>query len=244
LGKKHFEEYDKLFRSSGKIFSGVRDASVLIVTFDRLMEHFHQRQSRTALKTIRGELLKRRRKLLEESSGAMDRAKMIKRLREAKRDCEKWKLKEDGWAAVRSGLRRTYSNGRKAFKSADRDPADEKLHEWRKRTKDLCHELQLLKECWPQELQTMAEEAHQLADWLGEDHDLAMLREALGDEQAGLVEEFVQTRRKRLQAEAMALGSRLFSRKPAVFVRQIHDFWKLWRENPVILTLQAGGSNF
>ena len=224
IGEKVFKEHNKLFRDAGRASSSFRDASVMLASFDHLLEHFHRRPSSSSLKSIRAHLLKRRRELLHEDSHSSQIRHTAKHLQTAKRDSRKWKLKCEGWTAVRGGLQQTYRDGRKAFLAAENDPRDTKLHEWRKRVKDLRHQLELLRELWPRELQMVADEAHQLGDWLGNDHDLAMLRETLANA-VGMetVQRLINSRRKQLQAEAILLGSRLYRRKPAAFTKRIHD---------------------
>jgi hypothetical protein len=60
---------------------------------------------------------------------------------------------------------------------------------------------------------------------------LAMLRKALRHEDSKAIESFIAARRKELQTEAFVLGSRIYSQKPADFVRQMHGYWKTWKEN-------------
>ena len=55
----------------------------------------------------------------------------------------------------------------------------ELLHEWRKRVKDLWYHAKLLEEAWPPVLQALGDEAHALADHLGDDHDLGVLAERI-----------------------------------------------------------------
>jgi CHAD domain-containing protein len=223
LGDKAFKKHDKLFRNAGRTLSPFRDASVLLTSFDQLLAHFHHRPSSAALKAIRSHLLKQRRKVMQGNHYLSGLRHAIKHLRSAKRDSRRWKLKCEGWPAVRSGLQKTYQDGRKAFRAAENNPRDYKLHEWRKRGKDLRHQLELLSELWPRELQMIVDEARQLGDWLGDDHDLAVLRETLAGDGVQAIEPLIEGRRKQLQAEAILLGSRLYRRKPADFVKRIHD---------------------
>ena len=62
---------------------------------------------------------------------------------------------------------------------ATRDVSDNTLHEWRKRAKDLRYQLQFLCKAWPGVIDAAVAEAHDLGDILGDDHDLALLRQLL-----------------------------------------------------------------
>ena len=96
---------------------------------------------------------------------------------------------------LRPGLRRAYSRGRKRYLEARADPSDEALHEWRKRSKDLWYHLRLVRRCWPQVLDSTADEAHELSDRLGDDHDL------------------------------VAYAERPFAEKPKRFVARLERYW-------------------
>jgi hypothetical protein len=69
-------------------------------------------------------------------------------------------------------------------------------------------------------MRALADEAHELSDRLGDDHDLAVLLE-WGAEP---LEPLIATRRRELQEEAFAYGPRLYSDKPKAFVRRI-EHW-------------------
>ena len=60
-------------------------------------------------------------------------------------------------------------------------PTVPRLHEWRKRTKDLRYALELLEPLWPDVMEAFAAEVDDLADLLGEDHDLALLEAFVRD---------------------------------------------------------------
>ena len=106
-------------------------------------------------------------------------------------------------------------------------PTVEALHEWRKRVKDLWYHHTLLRELWPPVMQAVGDEAHELADRLGDDHDLAVLADWVREHAEAEPEFFeaVERRRTELQAEAMALGERLYADKPRAYVRRLRRLW-------------------
>jgi CHAD domain-containing protein len=60
-----------------------------------------------------------------------------------------------------------------------KDPASENFHEWRKRVKDLSYHLQMLNPIWPEQICAAASELKELSDYLGDDHDLVLLEQAI-----------------------------------------------------------------
>jgi hypothetical protein len=138
-----------------------------------------------------------------------------------------WPLESDGFGAFEDGLRRIYRQGRRNMRASRKEPTAENLHEWRKRTKDLWYHLALLEAAWPPVMHTLADEAHELSDRLGDDHDLAVLHEwAREHADASSLEAGVTERRLRLHAEAFAYGARLYADKPSVFVGRVEGWWE------------------
>ena len=80
-----------------------------------------------------------------------------------------------------------------------------------------------------------AEDAHRLADLLGDDHDLAVLRSTLVELDGQIPRDLdpvlglIEHRRAQLQTEAMFLGERLYAEKPKAFVRRLRRYWRAWR---------------
>jgi CHAD domain-containing protein len=105
----------------------------------------------------------------------------------------------------------------------------ENLHELRKRVKDLWYAAQILRLASPKPMKRLARDAHQLSNLIGEDHDLALLRER-SDERRDRVDDermvgelaaLIERRRGELQRELLTAGARLFRKKPHKLARQL-----------------------
>jgi len=77
---------------------------------------------------------------------------------------------------------------------------------------------------------------HKLSELLGEDHDLAVLRQTLADDPLtyggqrllkGLFA-FVDRQRRELEQQAFALGRQLYQDSSKVFTSRIEAYWKAW----------------
>lgn len=170
----------------------------------------------------------------EGAESAEQIAETVADLRDARIHVLGWRLNDEGFAALEQGLRRTYRRARKAQRISYRTPTPEQFHEWRKRVKYHWYHLRLLRELWPVPMKGFAAQAGQLADLLGDDHDLAVLQETLrqdkeasGDPgQLETLAGLAQRRQDQLRAEAWALGWRLFADKPRHFCRRLHRYWQ------------------
>jgi CHAD domain-containing protein len=226
---------NRAFRDAGRRLSAARDADVMVEALEDLAKRYAGQLPENTFTTV-GDHLRRaghgpRRSVMD--SGLT--GEVTEELKAARVRTEQWRLGRGGWKAVKGGLRRSYRRGRRAFKHAQDNPTTEALHEWRKRAKDHWYHLRLLKPIFPRTLEGQAKDAHLLSDLLGDDHDLALLRNALleaGPALAADVDSVVALldhRRGQLQAQAMLLGRRLYAEKPKAFMRRMRAYWKAWR---------------
>ncbi|HZG50243.1 MAG TPA: CHAD domain-containing protein [Thermoleophilaceae bacterium] len=217
LGEKTYRRELTCFRDAAAELAGARDSDVMVATLDGL--------------GLAPELAGPLRRSLEANrlrSGGPAHGAVIEMLRSARERVGAWSVSDDSFHAVRPGLERMYRGGRRGFRSAREQPSVEELHEWRKRVKDLWYQQTLLRSLWPPVMKAVADEAHELSDLLGDDHDLAMLLDWAREHAEAPPElvEAVERRRHALQAAALALGARLYSDKPSAFVRRLERCWR------------------
>src|SRR5215211_2946841 len=219
LGDDVYRRENECFREAARKLSGVRDADVMLGTLSGLDGSF--RELRRALKQHR-----------RGADRADASAEVIAVLEEAHGRVDEWPLERDDFEALEGGLRRIYRRGRRAWRAVEEEPDTEILHEWRKREKDLWYHLTLFRESWPPVLKPTADEAHELSDRLGDDHDHAVLSEwahdRFDDEALAGLDSAVAARREGLQREALQLGRRLYAERPRALVRRVGGYWEAW----------------
>jgi CHAD domain-containing protein len=220
IGEEVFRREADTFRDAGRELSGVRDADVMLATLADLEERYEADVGpvRQAVEAHR----------IRTTGGGRERAARTATeiLIQARERVDDWPVEHDGFEVFEDGLRRTYKRGRRDWRAALEDPSTENLHEWRKRAKDYWYHCSILEHSWKPVMRALADEAHELSDRLGDDHDLAVLL-AFGAEP---LEPLIATRRRELQEEAFGYGARLYADKPKAFVRRI-EHWS----RPVLL---------
>jgi CHAD domain-containing protein len=237
LGEETYARENAALRDAGRRLSDTRDADVMLQTFDGLADRAVGHLPQTTLTRIRAALGGRRRRAgpatLRRLAGVV-----AQELAAARDRSEDWHLERDDWRLVARGLVRAYSRGATALPRSGSTPAVEELHDWRKRVKDLWYHTRLLKPIWPGVLEATAEEAHRLSELLGDDHDLAVLRERLTTDPAftealpadlGPLIEVIDARRAELLDQARLVGRRLYAEKPKAFERRMRRYWDAWR---------------
>jgi CHAD domain-containing protein len=205
---------------------------VLVQTLDLLK----QQADPTAFAAARKRLVARRRavkrRVLENGHGLENTSGQIAGAGER---LAAWPLDGADWCVIVAGIKSIYRKGREAYRATLTPGHPELFHEWRKRTKDLWHQTELLEPLWPQALTTLGDEFHALADTLGMEHDLAVLKgvleaEAIANgEPPSAVLPALEARRAALVVEAHARGARLFAEKPGAFAKRLRHYWDAWR---------------
>jgi CHAD domain-containing protein len=228
IGEIAYRRENVALRDAARPLGVARDSRVLVAALDALLE-----RHKSTLNAVRSDKLRRiLRQEQTQARRALTRTFMAKHraaLRAVIKRSERWRLRGDDWVVVGDGLTRSYRRGRKNFATAKQSRDTECLHDWRKQVKYLWHQLQIVQPLRPGRIGALASRCHKLADHLGDDHDLAVLRfkiesHATAFERARDLDELLHRldrRRVQLQDRAFALGSRLFADQPTVFAQQL-----------------------
>jgi CHAD domain-containing protein len=190
------------------------------------------------------------------SAGAVDRRMAVGAARTLEQTAT-WLVRiparTEGWEALAPGFTREYRRGREAFHALGEAPTVDDLHEWRKRVKDLWYHQRLLRRLWPEGQRPMVDAADELADALGDDHDLGLLLAhlvAVGDlrspdlrlgteapeplavppDVARRVRALARARRLQLQADARRAGALLYADTPEAWCDRHGAWWDAARD--------------
>jgi CHAD domain-containing protein len=211
LGELTYEREHELLRRSGTRLAKARDAEVLLATLERLIEKRpKQLGSRRGVQRLRARLQTER-----DGAAALaladsaTHAGVLGDLRAMRVRVSTWELAEPGGIeAIEPALERLYAKGRRRMRRAERAHGEQargrKLHEWRKRVKDLRYAMEVLERADEGKraskqatgkasgakgrkrakahakaalIEELAKRADDLGEVLGEEHDLAVLAE-------------------------------------------------------------------
>jgi hypothetical protein len=162
----------------------------------------------------------------ETHARAVSTDEAIRLLGAAERDLRRMPADIDGTALLERAIDKTYRRGRTARRRAEFSLATPDLHRWRKLVKELWHLVRLARKHLPKRAGGLAVRLERLAELLGLDHDHAVLAERLalspGGDPALLHQlSLIAKERRALEAEAFALGARIYRDKPKRFRRQM-----------------------
>jgi CHAD domain-containing protein len=140
----------------------------------------------------------------------------------------------DDFVAVGPGVKRTYRHGRGRMVEAYVTKSSEKLHHWRKSVRYLRHQMEILTPLWPEVVVGMAITLNRVGEMLGQDHDLAMLNQAIASDARlcpdpalrSLIVALANQRRADLQTAARILGRRVFVERPSSLTLRLEAYWE------------------
>ena len=239
LGQTYKEE-NQLFREVGRQLSEIRDAAALIEVFDALAVKYKDSLQQSALRGVRAGLVLAKQEGGKAANVQKARQSADQAFRAAAKRIDSWPLKKEGFSAIAPGLKLSYEAGKKALKQVQKDPTSENYHYFRRRAKDHWYQVRLLESLWT-EVQTAHENSlKKLEQWLGDDHNLVVLREKLhgepdkfgGEEQVRLFLSLADQYQKELRETAVSMGQRVYAQKPKQFITDIAKLWETWREQP------------
>lgn len=238
LGADVYQQENARFRDVGRQLSSLRDAQVRIETLDDLVKHFEAAIAPDAFRSIHDILeadYQATRKVVLQQKNQLE--SVVSTLQTAQRHIQNWPLKQEGWSAMGSSLKRVYQRGYQGLNRAGDRPTPENLHEWRKRVKYLWYHTRILKPIWPGTMSELSDQLKDLADALGDDHDLAVLRQFIadqpelfnGEDQLGVLLALINRRQFELQTAARHLGQRIYAESPKKFVARLKSYWQTWQ---------------
>jgi len=219
-------------REAARRLSGLRDSEVMLQAIDGLSERYVGQLPEATFAAIRERLELERDAERARAGDPATVAAVVQELAGVKGDIDSWRLRGEGREAIGPGVARTYRDGRRAGRRARREPSLENLHEWRKRVKDLWYEMRLLAPVCGPIMRGHAQEAEQLAELLGEDHDLGVLRQTIIRAAPELAVDvaapagLIDYRRAQLQTQARCIGVRLYAEGERRFSRRVKRYWK------------------
>jgi hypothetical protein len=224
----------KRLRSVGHHLSALRDAQVLSATLQKLQAQHRHALARTVMRRVQDELSRH-------TAGVHDEVRACAAA--AKRRLEKSRRKIPGlvhdagrFPETRDGFVHGYRRARKLFESVSLDSEAAQFHRWRRRVKDHWYHVRLFERS-DRAAHARAGRLKTLETWLGEEHDLATLRQWIlengarfdGLRGADRIVDSIGKARTRLRRQSLRLGRELFAPKPRELRRAVTEWWRAAR---------------
>jgi len=226
LADEDYRRENEALRDAARHLAGARDAEVIALTLDRLARDEGD-DAFAALRThLQGEREAAAARLQADAGPAREAAAELGVVRGR---AVAWVDATADFAAIEPGLRRLYREGRERHRRVRRRATVERLHEWRKRVKDLRYCAELLAPLDPERMADLAEQADRLGEILGDEHDVGVLVAFAKAHPELFTSPAERTRLRklarresaRLRRRAIRLGDELYARRPRRFTRPL-----------------------
>ncbi|CAN5418251.1 CHAD domain-containing protein [soil metagenome] len=239
IGKTYARE-NAFYRDLARGVSQIRDAEAFVDTTEALGRRFSDQIDATAWEEIRSAFARRRDRIAAADAGTEDAAtRLVRELKKGRRRIRSWPLDRFDAApqlapeALLDGMLVTYRRARHAMPAAFDHGSAAAFHEWRKRVKYHWYHIRIVRDLWIPVLEAFGGEASELADILGDGHDLDALEAFLGDDCPQAEDETLSPsarafllaltarRRDSLRARARPLGMQLLAEKPKALRKRL-----------------------
>jgi len=226
-------EFKRRYRAAGDInarLAHARDRHVLMATIEKL---------RTRFGADGAEILSTLASRLETSAGhdaAFQPAKAAALAVMIRDEYERYadlKIKGSGFSMLAPGLEATYRLVRARVKAASRKSAhDETFHDLRKAVQWHWRQVSLFAHVWPEQIEPHIAACRELAEILGDDHDLAMFKtevrrlNTLSEDERRRLVGLAEVRQGELRAIARPMCARIFAERPTALVRRMRGYWR------------------
>ena len=245
VGEAAFRNENAVLRDSARVIAPARDRTVRLLTLERLLERQAASLPAGAFVTLREHLTAERDEAVNgATTTSAEIIDALTTLRTCRRRFAAWAVAEagpggvpDDFGVIAPGLRRVYRQGRSRMRAAYELGTEAAFHRWRKSAKYLRYQVEALEPAWPEVLGALAAAADRLAETLGDEHDCAVLGEAVAADPGLLPDEaerrllaaLVAEEQDRLRRLARPLGERVYAEPPEAFVSRLGSYWRAWR---------------
>ena len=246
VGETAFRNENAVLRDGARKIATARDRTVRLLTLERLLERHAASLPVGAFAALREGLAAEQEDAAAGGAVATPEETIdtLTTLRTCRRRFAAWTVEgagpgrvPDDFGVIAPGLRRVYRQGRSRMKAAYRLGTESAFHRWRKSAKYLRYQIEALAPAWPEVLGALAAAADRLAETLGDEHDCAVLGEAVAADPGLLPDEaerrllaaLVAEEQDRLRRLARPLGERVYSEPPEAFVSRLGSYWRAWR---------------
>jgi CHAD domain-containing protein len=229
IGARAYHRENLVIRDAARQLGAARDATVLLKRFSGLKRANDSGGKKTFGLRVSRILQKERRESRQRLDGS---AMAVTALQDARRRLASIPAPQLERAAVSVG--RVYKSGRRAFALVQQKATDARLHECRKQAKYLFNQIDIVSRMSGGHFTRLRKQSYRLAEWLGQDHDLAVLQQkieqissaeglAADSREVRVWADRVRRQRAALQRKARKLGKRLYSQRPKQVRAKIDD---------------------
>lgn len=238
IGEESYRLENSFYRDAGRILSDLRDSTVLIYTFDKLLKNSELEMSNFDFSVFKNFLIEKHKTIrIAKSKKSAVINSLSTDLLLARSRVFNWSLSGDNFKLIKKNLQRIYEQGQNYMYAVFSEAIKENVHEWRKRVKDLWYSMRILSNLWPEIMGPLVILLGKLSDTLGDANDLFLLKERIISNQSKFKDDqhtrelinFIDRRIIDLLREARSIGRKVYSEDSKYFVGRMQNYFEIWR---------------
>jgi len=244
IGEESFQLENSFYRDAGRTLSDLRDSTVLIYTFDKLLKNSELEMSNFDFSVFKNFLIEKQKTIrIAKSKKSAVINSLSTDLLLARSRVFDWPLSGDNFKLIKKDLQLIYEQGQNYMYAVFSEAIKENVHEWRKRVKDLWYSIRILSNLWPEIMSPLVILLGKLSDALGDANDLFLLKERIISNQSKFKDDqhtrelinFIDRRIIDLLREARSIGRKIYSEDSKYFVGRMQNYFEIWRSeyNPL-----------
>jgi len=244
LGGKSFQIENSFYGDSSRMLSDLRDSTVLIYTFEKLLKNSELEMSNFDFSIFRNFLFEKHKNI---SASKHKKSQVMNSLSTdlllARSRVFDWPISGDNFKVIKKNLQWIYEQGQISMYAVFTEAIKENVHEWRKRVKDLWYSMRILNNLWPEIMNPLVTLLGKLSDILGDTNDLFLLKERIITNQSKFKDiqhtrellNFIDRRIIDLLRDARLIGRKIYSEDSKYFVGRMQNYFEIWRSeyNPL-----------
>jgi len=233
-----YREENIFFRDQGRVLSEIRDYQAVQDTLLRLYSTNERPAKRNTCKGI-AKMLNRKRVTLEKQLLKKEKIfdQISQNIIQKLKEIEEWSLEEASFSHFLNNIKHVYKKGLRLYEIAKSTGEASDFHEWRKQSKYLRYQLEFLFPLWPNLMSCWENEMHTLTDYIGEEHDLIVLKQLMEAEDITIknskerleFEETVTFHKEQCRSNALTLGAKCYSERPKFFRARVNGIWEAYQ---------------
>ncbi len=210
-GERFYQKQNRSLRAIARALAPMRDAAVLLATWQKLREALPGQITQKEFFIVAKKLSAKQR--IQRGSTAKSRQQLKAKLESLLKSLDALPVKSISKKDLRAGLKQTRRQYQKEHRKATHSSTDENLHAWRKRVKDLTHQLDLVGNSVSKISKRAGkhtEQLRKLGKLLGDDQDLALFENAISKIDPGTGKKLrkpIKKKRAELRKAAFKLGT-------------------------------------
>lgn len=233
-----FRIENSFYADSGRVLSDLRDSTVLIMIFDKLLKKSELEMSSFDFSVFRNFLIEKHKHI---SASKHQKSEVVNSLSTdlllARSRVFDWQISGDSFKIIKKNLQRIYEQGQNYMFAVFNEAVKENVHEWRKRVKNLWYSMRLLSNIWPEIMSPLVILLGKLSDILGDTNDLFLLKQRIISNQSKFKDGhhtkeliiFIDKRIIDLLRDARSIGRKVYSEDSQYFVGRMQNYFEIWR---------------